>query len=175
MKSFFIKFASQFSIATLFLLGCTTTKTGIAETDNNVSTLVKAKQYTFVATSVEPTEDAQYNLRTMIPNGSNMYQLTSRYDVRVTPDSVVAYLPFFGKAYTAPINPTEGGIKFISTKFTYTQSMRKKMYEIEIAPKDVQDIQKIYFSISPSGFSSLRVLSINKSPIAYNGNIEANK
>ena len=32
--------------------------------------------------------------------------LTSSYDVRVNNDSLVSYLPYFGRAYSAPIDPT---------------------------------------------------------------------
>ena len=140
-----------------------------------VSEAVTAQQYTFVASSVFPTEDSRFNPRLLLPNAANLYQLTSRYDVRVTPDSVIAYLPFFGRSYTAPTDPTKGGIKFTSTKFGYKKTQRKNNYEIEITPKDNNEVQSLYFTVSPSGFASLRVLSLNKTPISFNGDIEPNK
>ncbi|MBO9592931.1 MAG: DUF4251 domain-containing protein [Niabella sp.] len=139
-----------------------------------VTDAVTARNYTFVATSVFPTEDSRFNPRVLLPNASNLYQLTSRYDVRVTPDSVIAYLPFFGRSYTAPMDPTKGGIKFTSTKFDYKKTQRKNNYEIEITPKDSREVQSLYLTIAPSGFASLRVLSVNKTPISFNGNVEAN-
>ena len=160
-------------VAITALSACSSQKSSLNNT--NTSDLVSSRSFTFVAQSVFPTEDARYNVRNMFPNGSNLYQLTSRYDVRVTSDSVIAYLPFFGRAYTAPVNPSEGGIKFTSTKFSYRESIRKKNYEIEIVPQDNNDVRNIFITISPNGFASLRVLSVNKTPIAYNGTIESNE
>ncbi|WP_018628501.1 DUF4251 domain-containing protein [Niabella aurantiaca] len=136
---------------------------------------VTDQNYTFIANSVFPTEDSRFNPRFLFPNASNLYQLTSHYDLRVTPDSVIAYLPFFGRSYTAPVDPTKGGIKFTSTKFDYKKRDRKNNYEIEITPKDNNEVQSLFLTISPSGFASLRVLSLNKTPISFNGDIEANK
>lgn len=157
----------------LFLAACSSQKNTSGNAKANE--LVEEKNYTFVAQSVFPTEDSRYNPRLMLPNGSNLYQLTSRYDVRVTPDSVIAYLPFFGRSYSAPVNPSEGGIKFTSTNFSYKQSIRKNNYEIEIVPKDNNEVRNLFLTISPSGFASLRVLSLNKTPISFNGQIEPNK
>ncbi|SDC07871.1 DUF4251 domain-containing protein [Niabella drilacis] len=153
---------------------CTSQKQA-ANTSAAVSEALTAQQYTFVARSVFPTEDSRFNPRVLLPNASNLYQLTSRYDVRVTPDSVIAYLPFFGRSYTAPTDPSKGGIKFTSTKFDYRKTQRKSNYEIEIIPKDNNEVRSLYLTITPAGFASLRVLSLNKTPISFNGEIEENK
>src|SRR5690606_13789712 len=99
--------------------------------------------------------------------------LNGGYDVKVTPDSVIAYLPFFGRSFVAPMDPTNGGIKFTSTDFSFTKELKKKNYEITITPKDVRDIQQLYFTISPGGYAYLRGQSINRTPISFNGIIES--
>ena len=147
----------------------------ISSSNAKIADMLNNQTYTFVAQSVLPTEDSRYNVRNLFPSSSNLYQLTSRYDLRITQDSVAAYLPFFGRAYTAPVDPSKGGIQFTSTKFTYKKTMRKGSYEIDISPKDNNDIQTMYLTISPSGYASLRITSLNKTPISYNGIIEANK
>ena len=48
--------------------------------------------------------------------GYRSIYLSPYYYLKVSKDTVVAYLPYFGRAYTAPADPTEGGIKFTSTK-----------------------------------------------------------
>lgn len=140
-----------------------------------IAGMMNDQKYTFAAQSVLPTEDARYNVRNLFPGGSNLYQLTSRYDLRITPDSVIAYLPFFGRAYTAPLDPTKGGIQFTSTKFSYKKTIRKGNYEILIEPHDNTDVKSLYLTVSPSGYASLRIISLNKTPIAYNGIIEDNR
>lgn len=170
MKSTFI-IPAFFIVVTTGMLSCSSQK-NMGSTA--ATTMIDEQRYTFVATSVFPTEDSRYSPRLMFPNGSNLYQLTSRYDLKITPDSVTAYLPFFGRAYSAPIDPTEGGIKFTSTDFSYKKSIKKGNYEIEIIPRDTRDVRNLYLTISPSGYGSLRILSNNRTPIAFNGQIEKN-
>lgn len=159
----------------LVQMSCTTPKNA-QEKATEITGLLDKQQYTFVAQSVFPTEDSRFNMHTLFPNSSNLYQLSSRYDVRVTADSVVAYLPFYGRAYTAPMDPSKGGIKFTSTKFTYTSKRSKKgLYEIQIRPTDNREVQTIYVTVSPSGSASLQVINVNKSPISFNGIIEPNQ
>ena len=103
--------------------------------------------------------------------------LTSYYDLKVAKDSVIAYLPYYGRAYVAPYNPTEGGIKFTSTNFMYSKKQKKDgSWQIIIKPKDHnitdwRDVQQLTFDISPDGYASLQVLSSNRAPISFNGTI----
>ncbi|HUN02812.1 MAG TPA: DUF4251 domain-containing protein, partial [Niabella sp.] len=71
--------------------------------------------------------------------------------------------------------PSEGGIKFTSTNFSYKISMRKKNYEIQIIPNDNNDVRNLYLTVSPSGYASLNITSVNKTPIGYSGVIESNQ
>lgn len=160
-------------LTAIFLVSCSAQKTGLNST--TVTEMVENQNFTFEAKSVFPSEDPRNNPRVMLPNGSQLYQLSPGYDLKVTPDSVIAYLPFFGRSYTAPINPSEGGIKFTSTDFSYKKNTRKGNYEIEIIPRDPRDIRNLYLTISPSGFTSLRVSSVNKTGISYNGEVVKNK
>ncbi|HYE53400.1 MAG TPA: DUF4251 domain-containing protein, partial [Chitinophagaceae bacterium] len=98
----------------------------------DVSGLIEAKRYVFVAQSANPM-------------GGRFRQLnTGEYDVRVSPDSVVSFLPFFGRAYSAPIDPSSSGIQFTSTNFEYRQTPRKKGgWNIVIEPKDAQDVRQL--------------------------------
>ncbi|MBZ4187778.1 DUF4251 domain-containing protein [Niabella beijingensis] len=170
-----ITYSSLLLLPVLFFFFSCSSQKQTTGSSTAITDAVTGQQYTFVATSVFPTEDSRFNPRFLFPNASNLYQLTSRYDVRVTPDSVIAYLPFFGRSFTAPVDPTKGGIKFTSTKFDYKKSQRKNNYEIEITPKDNNEVRSLYLTVSPSGFASLRVLSMNKTPISFNGNVEANQ
>ncbi|HMR82262.1 MAG TPA: DUF4251 domain-containing protein [Niabella sp.] len=153
----------------IMLASCASSKN---TTGADVENMLNEQRYTFVARTVIPTEDSRYNPRFMFPNGNNLYQLTSGYDLKVTKDSVTAYLPFFGRSFTAPLDPSKGGIKFTSTDFDYKKSMRKKNTEITITPKDVQDIRSVFISVTPGGYAYVQVLSLNKTPISFNGIIE---
>jgi hypothetical protein len=128
--------------------------------DQGIGRMIKDQEYTFTA-------------RTVLPTGGRIVQLTSNYDMRVSKDSVISFLPYFGRAYTAPIGGTNAGIQFTSTDFNYKVSERKKGgWQILIRPKDVQDIQQVNLTVSEGGSASLQVTSNNRQPISYNGVIE---
>lgn len=130
----------------------------------------KAAKLAAVKNSVE-TRHYTFNADYVLPLRGGARQLTSEYDLRVTPDSVISFLPYFGQAYLdVPYNPTDGGIKFTSTKFDYKVDERKKGgWEITINPKDAKGIQRLVLDISVDGYASLSVTSTNKDFISYNG------
>jgi len=110
--------------------------------------------------------------------GSKM--LTSTYDLKITRDSVVAFLPYYGQAYLSPSpGETEGGIKFTSTNFSFAQKAGKKGgWQITIKPKDHditdwRDVQQMTLDISKDGYASLAVISSNRDPISFEGNVVA--
>jgi hypothetical protein len=116
------------------------------------------------------------------PQAGGSRALTSDYDLKVVKDSVIAYLPYFGRAYVAPPpGTTEGGIKFTSTNFKYDAKQGKKGgWQIVIKPKDHditnwRDVQQLILNISTSGYASLQVLSSNRSPISFDGELEESK
>jgi hypothetical protein len=117
-----------------------------------------AKRYTFLANYV-------------LPQRGGGRQLTSEYDLRVTPDSVISFLPYFGRAYfDVPYGGGDGGIKFTSTKFTYEAKEKKKGgWEISIRPSDVKNIDRLLLNISADGYASLSVNSTNRDFITFDG------
>ncbi len=139
------------------------------------TSIIEARRFTFQAQTVIPTEDSRLNPRLMLPNGNNLYQLSSGYHLKITPDSVVACLPFFGRAFTAPVDPMKGGIQFVSTRFDYKQNLKKKSFEITITPQDVPEINTVRVYVGASGYASVHISSLNRTPISYNGVIEDNQ
>ncbi len=117
-----------------------------------------------------------FHARTALPLSGSSKQLTSDYDLKVTRNAVTSYLPFFGRAYSLPSNPTEGGFNFTSKKFDYTTSKRKKGgWEISIKPKDVTDFREFSLSIFENGCGTLRAISNNRQPISFTGYISSVK
>jgi hypothetical protein len=107
--------------------------------------------------------------------GSSRY-LTSRYDVIIKKDSVNCYLPFFGRAFQAPIDPTKGGIHFVSTDFTYNVNRENEdEWQIIMKPKDVSDVQQLLFDIFDNGNATLNVVNTHRDPISFSGHIERTK
>jgi len=127
----------------------------------NIGRLIQSKNFVFVA---------QYAL----PLGGRSINLTSLYDVRLSNDTITSDLPFYGRAFVAPMNPSEGGIRFTSTQFDYTANEKKKGgWNITILPKDTKDVRQMFLSVSENGYASLQVTSNNRQSINYTGYVTA--
>lgn len=126
----------------------------------DVKAMVSAQNYVFVAQSAMPMR-------------GRVRQLTPDYTLKVAKDSVVSTLPYFGRAYTAPMDPNKIGLEFTTRKFSYSQKDRNKGgWDITILPKDNRDVQQLFLTISEDGYGTLQVTSNNRQPITFNGYIK---
>lgn len=158
---------------TMYLMLCVTTIlqcscaqqnkiTSEKDSDKKPGELIAAKQFKFTA-------------QTATPMSGRVIQLTSQYDVQLKNDTLIAFLPYFGRAFTAPLDPSKGGIQFTSHKFSYNARSRKKGgWELTIKPEDASDIQTLMFSVAASGYATLQVTSNSRQPISFYGNIGPN-
>jgi hypothetical protein len=156
-----MKIISLLTGVLFLLLTATTGADGqTASKPSATADLINAQNYRFIAQSA-------------LPMGGPTRHLTGdEYDLTVSKDTVIAYLPYYGRAYTAPIGSGGGGIKFTSTKFEYTVTPTKKGgWDIAIKPKDVQDVTQLFLSVSSEGYASLRVTSVNRQSISFNGEV----
>jgi len=118
------------------------------------------------------TKEFVFKAQTVMPMSGGSKQLTTEYDVKFLGDSIVSYLPYFGRTYNASYGSQDGGINFTSTKFEYKAKAGKKgAWDITVKPKDAKDIQEMNFTISENGSTSLRVTSHNRQPISFYGHI----
>jgi hypothetical protein len=128
-----------------------------------IKKIVEAQNYVFKA-------------QTALPTAGATRQLTSDYDLRISKDTIISDLPYFGRAYTAPLNPSEGPLQFTTTKFQYMVSNNKKGgWNISITPKDLTDPRELIMTIFDNGSASVVVNSNNRQPISFNGYVTAKK
>lgn len=147
------------AIAYIFA-GCSSSKNTTEFEKTELKDIVGNKSFKFVAERTEPLR--------LKPR-----YLTSAYDVTVNNDSLICYLPYFGRAYQAPINPTEGGIQFTSTQFSYlAEPGRKDSWTVSIKPGDQRDVQQLYFTFFNNGTATLNVTLTQKDAISFSGRIE---
>ena len=81
--------------------------------NTNIKSIVEARNYTFVA-------------QTALPSMGGSRQLTTDFDLQVAKDTIISNLPYFGRGYSAPVNPAQGALEFTSTNFDYTVTTNKK-------------------------------------------------
>lgn len=164
MKSKYVQSCMRFSaiaiLLSIFLFQCTPTQKAVDLKSGDINNMVNSHEFVFVTDRVTPLRGRTRNL-------------TSTYDVTVKKDSLVSYLPFFGRAYQAPMNSIEGGIQFTSTNFSYEVNARKNNgWDVIIKPKDYRDVQQFSFSIFDNGSATLNVTSTYKDPISFSGHVE---
>lgn len=122
--------------------------------------MVDSQHFVFVAQSVTPLR-------------GQFRSLTSSYDITISKDTMVSYLPYFGRAYSAPIDPSKAALNFTSTSFSYSVTAHKKNgWNVVVKPKDNTDIQQLLFTIFDNGSASLNVTSTSRDPISFNGYIQ---
>lgn len=130
-----------------------------------IKNLVNSQRYVFLANYVMPMRGGGH-------------ALSSYYDLKVTKDTVAAFLPFFGRAYMANYGSIDNGINFTSTKFSYKVTPKKNSWDIVIVPldknrlTDALGVREMRLSISAEGDATLQVNNTNRDPITFNGRIE---
>eukprot|EP01136_Pigoraptor_vietnamica_P036654 Opistho-1_new@103542 len=155
--------------------------TANAQTDKaTTAKIVAEKNYVFVATMAIPLNSTDINnvLRQLPGNtgGGNINLNGNNYTVTITPDSIVSYLPYYGRSFSAPIGNDENGYKFKAKDFTYQLTKRKKGgWDVVIQSKDIKDNVRMNLNIGENGYATLNVISNNKQSITYNGYLSENK
>jgi len=154
-----------------------------AQTDKATTTRIIGEQnYLFVASTASPLNATDINaVMSRMPgftgNAGAINLTGSSYDLTVTKDSVVAFLPYYGRSYTPKMGGIdEGGIKFKSKKFSYEKVTRKKGgWMITITPKDVKDNYSLTLIVTEKGYASLSVTNNTQQPITFSGYLAAPK
>ena len=100
--------------------------------------------------------------------------LTSEYSLKISGDSAYAFLPYYGVAHTAPMNPTDGGIKFEALMQDYSVKSvpRKEESVITFKVRHTNSEYKLALSIYNNGKASLHVSDFNRDPISFAGELE---
>jgi hypothetical protein len=126
----------------------------------SVQNKVEGKQFTFIAQSITPQR-------------GGFRHLTTYFDLKLSGDTLVSNLPYFGRAYTAPINPAESGLVFTSTSFDYAVKAGKKgSWDVSIRTKDQTDNKRMLLTVQENGNAFLNVTSNNRAPVSFNGYVK---
>lgn len=167
LKQGIMNIAKLLSRSTLFLLGAATV---VLATRCSNEVYAQNGESEAVVTRILNDQRYVFKAQQVMPSGGRTRNLTGdNYDLTVTKDSVSSWLPYFGRAYSAPIDPTKGGFQFVSTEFDYNVTQNNDSWDITIKPKDTRDVQELYLTVFKNGNSTLRVSSISRQPISFSG------
>lgn len=138
-------------------------------------TTEKLSKEEVIARTTEKVENRNYTFMAerALPMGGKSININYNYSLKVSNDTITAYLPYFGRAYTAPLSSEDNGIKFTSTDFEYSTSDKKKgMWNVQIKTNDNQKRFQLSLSISENGDATLNVQDTHKQSITFYGQIE---
>ncbi len=84
-----------------------------------------------------------FKAQTIVPMSGMSRQLNANYDLDISSDKIISFLPYMGRIYTPPIDPAAGPLRFTSTDFDYAMQPGKKGgWQISIKPKDVRSVRE---------------------------------
>ena len=158
-------FFTAFAVALIFgFISCGSVKP-TAEQQQQQKLLrekIQSLHYRFIATFVVPRGNFQPRY------------LTSEYDLKISKDTVEAFLPYFGVAYEAPADLTGGGIKFLSKDFDYRINPGKKAgnWIVNIRIRDQRNEILLLLNIWENGNADLDVMDTSRQSISFRGKVE---
>lgn len=149
-----------YTVLLLFSVTACTTLQTTPETISQISRKIGSKDFTVVPNYI-------------IPLRMRPFSLSPDYNLKVKNDSAFAFLPYFGVAHFAPIDPTEGGIRFAEPMTDYSLTPNKKQdgWDIHFKVKSKGFIFEIFLSVYNDGSSSFSVDSWDKDPISFDGEV----
>ena len=121
-------------------------------------------------------DSKDFTIRFNYANPIRMQQiaLTSEYTLTIKGDSAIAFLPYYGIAYVAPFNSSEGGIKFASKMLNYSKSLNKKGdgWDIRFKINSSEYHYNLFLSVYQNGSSTLQVNSYERDTISFYGEMK---
>lgn len=106
-----------------------------------------------------------------IPMGGRSLNLTSPYSLEMRGDSAISYLPYFGRAYSAPYGGGDG-LRFEKSITDYQTSFNKKgTAQIQFRTRTDDDTYAFNVEVFPNGSATITVIPVNKQSITFYGEL----
>lgn len=108
----------------------------------------------------------------MYPMRGSSRSVSFGYSVEVRNDSLISYLPYFGRAYNLPYGGGKG-LNFSAPIGNYQEyMMRNGRRHIEIGVTNEEDTYLYTIEVFDNGNSSVEVRARQRERISYSGNVE---
>lgn len=130
--------------------------------EKEVKELIESKRFTI-------------NVDRAIPMGGRSLNLTSPYSLEMRGDSAISYLPYFGRAYTAPYGGGDG-LRFEKSITDYQTSFNKKgTAQIQFRTRTDDDTYTFNVQVFSNGSATINVTPVNKQNITFYGELASKK
>ena len=116
--------------------------------------------------------DYKISIDRMYPMRGSSRHVSFGYSVEVRKDTLISYLPYFGRAYNVPYGGGKG-LNFTAPIGSYQEYMRKNgLRHIEIGLSNEEDTYLYTIEVFDNGSSSVEVRARQRERIAYSGTID---
>lgn len=110
-----------------------------------------------------------------VPMSGRSVNLTSPYSLELRGDSIVSYLPYFGRAYSAPYGGGKG-MNFQEKALEFEQISKKKgATAFKFRVRTDEDVYAFRVDVFPNGSSTISVTPVNKQGITFYGEVAPKK
>jgi hypothetical protein len=132
------------------------------EKQNQIALLVASKEFVF-------------NVQRVVPQGGRTFNPTSPYSVEFKHELINSHLPYIGRGFGGIGYGGDEGMIFEGKPSVYTVEKTKKAYQIKAEVQGKNDTFSMMLTVYFDGNGYLTINSNNRSPISYDGDIEALK
>ncbi len=148
--------------AWVMLVGCATAEERAARAAEQAKAVKAALQ----------ERNYQIAVNRMYPSRGASKIVSSGYSVEVRNDSLISYLPYFGRAYDVPYGGGNG-LNFSAPIRNYKESQTKSdLRHIEIDVQNDEDTYLYTLDIFDNGSADINVRSRQREPISFSGQME---
>ena len=117
------------------------------------------------------SENYKIDVNTAMPMRGHSIPLTSSYSLEIRNDSVISYLPYYGRAYSIPYGGGDG-LNFKAVLKEYSMKMDKKGNAvIEFIARNPEDRYEYRVKVFPNGSASIDVNMQNRQSISFQGEL----
>lgn len=148
------------------LAGCAMS-TSEASADEEAKELKRAEVAEQVKCAVE---DSRFyvDVRQMYPQSAPARTLTSAYSFEMRGDSVISFLPYYGRAYSVPYGGGKG-LNFTATMSEYDVERGDECWNVTIDVKNEEDNYRYFIVVFDNAATTIDVLSNQREAISYSG------
>lgn len=117
------------------------------------------------------SENYKIDVRTALPMRGRSIPLSSPYSLEIRNDSVISYLPYFGRAYSIPYGGGDG-LNFKAPLKEYSMEMDKKGNAmIKFTARNPEDNYEYRAKVYSNGSASIDVNMTNRQSISFQGDL----
>lgn len=118
------------------------------------------------------SENYKIDVNTALPMRGRSVPLTSLYSLEIRNDSVISYLPYYGRAYSIPYGGGNG-LRFKAPLKEYDMQMdRKGNSVITFTARNPEDKYDFRMKVYSNGSASIDVTMQNRQSISFHGEVD---